>query len=187
MVYSGTHGCVRRAVFFDVIEAFDELVVMPTARSRHGYGGCSWHYSNFSHHFGREAYRFEVNRILGFAGVPYRLAESGEDAGRVVAAGTEELAPLLERGADRPAEGDGADIRHAVALFRSRSATVEEKRSAVVALFRVLERNRSLFKANLFSGDEDALFVIANQFGVRHANERQRTDYDPAFLDWTFW
>jgi hypothetical protein len=37
------------------------------------------------------------------------------------------------------------------------------------------------------SGDENALFHIANTFELRHLNERQKPDYNPAFLDWLFW
>ncbi len=32
-----------------------------------------------------------------------------------------------------------------------------------------------------------ALFHIANKFAIRHQNEQQLADYDPAFLDWVFW
>jgi hypothetical protein len=171
-------------LLFDVVEAFDELVVMPTARNHHGYGGCGWHYRNFNHQFGRRAYRFEVNRILGFAGVPYRIAESGEDAGRVVAAGSDDLAPLLLRAAERERAGDGIDVQHAVALYRSRGATAENKRSAIVALAGVLERHRNLLKEELLKADEGALFHIANGFDLRHRDMSQKVDYDPAFLDW---
>jgi hypothetical protein len=44
-----------------------------------------------------------------------------------------------------------------------------------------------LLKAELFRKDEDALFHIANAFEIRHINESQKGDYDPAFLDWIFW
>jgi hypothetical protein len=44
-----------------------------------------------------------------------------------------------------------------------------------------------LFKTSLFSGDEDALLTIANRFDLRHSNEKQHTDYDPAFREWVFW
>ena len=43
-----------------------------------------------------------------------------------------------------------------------------------------------MLKEALFSKDEVALFVIANKFDLRHGDEKQHTDYDPAFLDWVF-
>ena len=40
---------------------------------------------------------------------------------------------------------------------------------------------------SLFTADEDALFHIANKFDLRHRNDKQHTDYNPAFRDWVFW
>ena len=34
--------------------------------------------------------------------------------------------------------------------------------------------------------DEKDLFNIANNFGIRHFSDKQRTDYDPAWLSWMF-
>lgn len=78
-------------------------------------------------------------------------------------------------------------MAHATALFRSRTATREDKRSACIALAGVLESRRSLLKTNLLSGDEGALFQIANQFDIRHRKADQHPDYDDAYLDWLFW
>lgn len=78
-------------------------------------------------------------------------------------------------------------VQHAIALFRGRTATTQDKRSAIVTLAHVLEVRRRLLKAELLRGDEGALFGIANEFAIRHDNERQKTDYDPVFLDWIFW
>lgn len=84
-----------------------------------------------------------------------------------------------------PTTGD--PVRHAVALFRARGATEHDKRSAIVVLAGVLEERRGLLKAELFRRDEGALFQIANEYELRHRNQSQRRDYDPAFLDWFFW
>ena len=46
---------------------------------------------------------------------------------------------------------------------------------------------RWFLKTALFRDDEDALFRIANKFAIRHQDTKQRTDYDPMFLDWIFW
>ncbi len=63
----------------------------------------------------------------------------------------------------------------------------EAKRSAVVALARVLEDRRRLLKAELVSSDEGALFHIANKFDLRHRDGKQHQRYAEAFLDWIFW
>ena len=172
-------------LFFDVLEALDELVVLPRAREHHGYAGCLWHYRDFSHQLGQRVFRFEVNQILSFAGVPYRIATSGDDIGSVVATRSDELAPLLESAASRPGDAQ-SEVRHAVSLFRARGATRDEKRSAIVSLARILERNRPVLEAEL-KGAESALFNIANNFDLRHARDQQHSRYDAAFLDWIFW
>lgn len=80
-----------------------------------------------------------------------------------------------------------ARVQHAIAMFRKRGATAEDKRSALITLAGILEERRQLIKVDLGSADEGALFQIANKFAIRHQNVRQRGDYDPAFLDWIFW
>jgi hypothetical protein len=51
----------------------------------------------------------------------------------------------------------------------------------------VLEERRELLKGVLYTGDEGALFEIANRFAIRHEDQRQKSEYDPVFLDWIFW
>ncbi|MGW1062559.1 hypothetical protein [Micromonospora rubida] len=94
---------------------------------------------------------------------------------------------LVERALRSPDPKAGDQVQHAIALFRGRTATTQDKRSAVVTLAHVLERRRRLLKAELLRGDEGALFHIANEFAIRHENERQKSDYDLVFLDWIFW
>ncbi len=78
-------------------------------------------------------------------------------------------------------------VRHAIALFRSRTAGLEERRSAIIALAGILEERRGLLKAEVLTKDEGALFQIANGFAIRHQRADQRGDYDRAFLDRLFW
>jgi predicted DNA-binding ribbon-helix-helix protein len=79
-------------------------------------------------------------------------------------------------------------VAHAVAKFRGRAATREDKRLAVVALIGILEERRQHLKsAGLSKKDDGALFDIANNFDLRHRNIRQHGDYDEAFLEWLFW
>jgi hypothetical protein len=89
--------------------------------------------------------------------------------------------------AARTDEATGGRVRHALALFRGRTATEHDKRSAVVALALVLEERRHILKDNLVKKDEGALFDIANNFAIRHQRDDQKPDYDPIFLDWVFW
>lgn len=170
--------------FFGLIEVLYNLVARPRRRWWPEYGS-EWHYSDFARQPGRLIYRWRVNRLLAASTIPYRLASSGEDEGRLVSVPSDQArAKLVEtmaaRGADDP-------VGHAVTLFRSRDASVQDRRSAVVTLAGVLEGRRSLLRKELLSKDERALFEIANGFGIRHQRADQQTDYDPAFLDWLFW
>ena len=93
----------------------------------------------------------------------------------------------MQRTLATPSPADRGAVEHAVALFRARAAGREDKRSAVMALARILEDRRALLKVELLNKDEGALFTIANGFDVRHRRADQRGDYAEAYLDWIFW
>jgi hypothetical protein len=147
----------------------------------------SWHHQDFNISQGRELYNWQVNRLLSQTSFELQLATSGEDRGRLVEAAGDarnDLVALTVAGAD---DNSRDPLQHAIALFRKRGASVEDKRSACVALAGVLESRRRLLKDELFRRDEGALFLIANEFDLRHRSASQQGDYDPAFLDWVFW
>jgi hypothetical protein len=135
----------------------------------------------------RRLYRWRVNRLLADSDLGLRLAEDGEDLGRLVRVEPTGLEDLPERAVQGAGPETVDRVQHAIALFRARAATLEERRSAVITLAGILEERRSLLKVELLSKDETALFQIANQFAVRHQRADQRGDYEPAFLDWLFW
>jgi hypothetical protein len=175
-----------RDELFDVIEVFHDLAARPTRGWVHGYGGCGWHPSEFSRQSGQALYRWRINEILDGSGLELRLAEDGEDVGRLVRRTSEDLDRLVEDSL-QAADADTNEVRHAVALFRSRDRTREDMRSAIVALHRILEGRRGLLKAELMSNDEAALFEIANRFDLRHRRPSERTDYRDDFLEWIFY
>ena len=52
----------------------------------------------------------------------------------------------------------------------------------------MLEYLRPQLKSVLTKKDDAALFQIANEFGIRHHNPTQKTDYDPnIWLSWMFY
>ncbi|MCF7547355.1 hypothetical protein [Pseudonocardia sp. WMMC193] len=177
--------------FYGLIEVFHDLAVRPRERWFHSYNGCGWHYSVFNTDTGRALYRWQINRLLERAGLPLRLAESGEDIGRLVHVTDPGRAELLDRALTRERIDDDtgvtARVRHAISLFRRRDTTEHDKRSAVIALAGILEERRDLIRAELGRKDEGALFALANEFAIRHQRRGQQGDYDPAFLDWIFW
>lgn len=169
---------------WDFIEIFHDLAARPTRSSLHTWNECGWHPLRFSRASGQALYRWKMNELLATTAFDLRLADDGEDVGRLVRASS---GPLAELVSDVLVAAPLDEVNHAIALFRSRDGGRPEKRSAIVALARILEERRSLLKAELFKADEGALFDIANNFDVRHSNRKQKTQYDDAFLDWVFY
>lgn len=170
-----------------LVEALGDLIARPRARSWHQWDQCGWHYTDFSESVGQALYRARVNELLEQSGISLRLAEQGEDVGRLVQLTDEARTELVAAALDTPTGSDRTAVGHAIALFRSRTANRDDKRSAVLALARVLEDRRRLLEEVLLSKDEGALFQIANQFDLRHRNDKQLSNYDDSFLDWIFW
>ena len=173
-------------LFFSLVEALHDLMARPQRRTWHDFAD-EWDYADFSRSAGRAVYRWRVNELLDRSEVALRLAESGSDVGLLVHAAGDPRDDLVDRALVTPAVGDRAEVEHAIGLFRSRSGTREDKRSAAVALARVLEHRRDLIKAAFLSKDEGALFDIANRYDLRHRDARQHADYDDFYLDWVFW
>ena len=171
---------------YDVIERLDDLVARPRRRFAHLSGECV-HYVEPAPAFGRAVYRWQVNELLDDAGVGLRLADDGDDAGRLVTVTDEARTGLMQTMTGRTDASTGDRVRHAISLFRSRGATEDHKRSACTALALVLEERRTLLKEELIQKDEGALFHIANEFAIRHEDGKQQGDYRPGFRDWIFW
>lgn len=174
-------------ILFDVMEALYDLVARPRHRWLHSYAGCGWHHSDFSLASGRTIYAWRVNRLLARSDLGMSLETEGELSGRLVTTTDDARSDLLKAMNERADSETGDRVRHAIALFRARSATEHEKRSAAFVLYLVLEERRPLLKKSLLSKDEGALFQIANEFAVRHQDRKQQGDYDPIFRDWIFW
>lgn len=175
-------------LFFDVVELLHDLVSRPLTRSLHSYGGCGWHHGNFEIEPGRTLYRWRVNKIFQRSELGFRLAEEGDDIGRLVKVTDDVRTALVQAVACRD-DGEPADqVRHALALFRERGTDRNQKRSAVAALALVLEERRhTVLTDAMAKSDRGALFDIANNFHVRHQDVKQKRDYDEFYLDWIFW
>jgi hypothetical protein len=168
---------------FSVIEVLDELISRPRLAL---FNGDERRFSDFDRKTGQALFRSWVNSSLASSLLPYRIAESGEDAGHIVAALTTEEDEYLDNQASADHLIAGDEVRHAIALFRAREPNRETRRSAVVALARVLENRRPLIAEEFLTKDESALFLIANNFDIRHKTAFQHTDYDDAYLEWLF-
>jgi len=174
-------------LFFDVVELLHDHVARPSTRYMHGDWDCGWHHEDFEIAPGRTAYRWRVNQILERSLLGLRLADEGDDIGRLVTVTDEARSELLHVVITR--DGAPADqVRHALSLFRQRGADRNQKRSAVAALALVLEERRhDVLIDALAKSDRGALFEIANNFHIRHQDSKQKRDYEDFYLDWVFW
>lgn len=170
---------------FDVIEFLYDHVSKPLTGVYHNYDNCRWHYSTFDREAGRSEYLLEINELLQDYNGGYELSADGEILARVET-GMEQLlgATLPEYGG----ENIEARVNSAFLKYRRYRSSVEERRDAIRDLADVLEFLRPQLRSVLTRADESDLFNIANNFGIRHHNADQKTDYDKSiWYSWMFY
>jgi hypothetical protein len=167
---------------FDMIEFLYDHVSQGVEGYNHSFNGCGMHYHKFDREPAQAAYRAEVNDLLADYGSGYSLSAAGEiehlpeaGFGNLVVAGLPSSDP--QNVDDR--------VKAAVSKYLRRSSSLEDRRDAVRGLADVLEYLRPQLKDVLRSKDEGDLFNIANNFAIRHHNDRQRGNYDLNI--WTSW
>lgn len=170
---------------FDMVEFLYDHISKPTKRHFHSYSGCGWHCSEFDREAGRTEYRQKLNRLLKAYDSGFELSEQGE----ILALSPTGFEPLLEAPVPHAdSENVSARVDAAIHKFRRHRSSLEDRRDAVRDLADVLEYLRPKLKEVLVSKDEQDLFNIANNFGIRHHREGQKTDYDKAiWLSWVFY
>jgi len=169
---------------FDVIEFLHLYVSKPIDGTMHSYGHCGMHWETFNRVVGQEEFRSKVNALLTHYEQRYELSANGEVLHRPEAG----FEPIFD--ADLPSKDKNIVSRVSAATLRYRrhGSTLDDRRQAVRDLSDVLEYLRPQVKTLLTSADEKDLFNIANNFGVRHHNEKQRTAYDASiWLSWMFY
>ena len=170
---------------FDVIEFLYDHVSRPIEGDYHDYGNCGWHYRTFDMTAGHEEWRLEINDLLRDYGDGYELSQDGE----ILVLADPGLETLLE--ASLPSR-DPSNIEHRVESaklkFRRHRSSLEDRRDAIRDLADVLEFLRPKLDEVVTKKDDDDLFKLANSFGIRHHNDKQKTDYDKAiWYSWMFY
>ena len=173
------------ADLFDVIELLYDHVSLPISGRHHTYGNCGWHYDTFDKESGQEEYRTKINELLRDYDVGYELSPIGEII-HLPITGTE---PLIK---SKPPTYDPQNVdsvlQEAISCYQLSRSSITDKRNAVNMLAGLLEFLRPKIKLLLTASDENDLFNIANNFGIRHYNEKQKTNYDQeVWLDWIFY
>ncbi len=126
----------------------------------------------------------QVNTYLNYFGDGYELTRNGIIQNLPIT-GTEDL---LIRGESIDEINVESKVEHARNKFLSHSATVNDKREAIRTLADVLEYLRPLAKSKLQEKDESDLFNIANNFGIRHHKNDQKTKYSKdIWYEWMFY
>jgi hypothetical protein len=170
---------------FDVIEFLYDYVSKPIDGYFHEYNNCGWHYTSFDKDIGQSEFRVEVNALLCDYEDGYELSEQGE----ILVKGIQGLDKLFK--ANIPIddhENIQARVNAAILKFRRFRSTLDDRRDAIRDLADVLEYLRPSMKQVLTKKDESDLFNIANNFGIRHHNKKQQTDYDKSiWYSWMFY
>jgi hypothetical protein len=173
---------------FDALEFLYDQVSKPghwcEQRSDEGY---FYHdYDGYDEEEGRREFRENTNSFLA----DYKTGFELTDEGVVLALGADGLQYILD--ADIiPYDKVNVDskVRSAITKWRNRHLSLSEKKEAIRELadvFEWLKKTRNL-SAVLDRKDESAIFELANCFGIRHHNPKQKTNYDRAiWYSWIF-
>jgi hypothetical protein len=169
---------------FDMIEFLHEYVSKPIDGTYHNYAGCGMHWETFNKAEGQEEFRIKINELLSLYKESFVLNQAGE----ILHKPEKGFEKIFE--ADVPSKDKNVYLRvdSAIVKFRRHGASIDDRRQAVRDLADVLEYLRPQLKMLMDKKDEADLFNIANNFGIRHHNEQQKTNYDTAiWLSWMFY
>ena len=171
--------------FFDVIEFLHDHCSKGLNGHYHNWNNCGYHYEEFNDIEGQKHYRELLNPILREYKDGFEISESGE----ILILSDNGLSNLFE--ADIPTndkENISNKINSAILKFRRHKSTLDDRREAIRELADVLEFLRPAIKQHLNKKDENDIFNIANNFGIRHHNKDQQTEYDKAiWYSWIFY
>lgn len=171
---------------FDLIEFLFDHISAPIDKDTNYHSFYNHtHYKYFDQEKGREEFRDVINEILNDYGPGYEIGANGE----IYTLVQEEFRPLLT--ASVPTDDQDnieSKITKAVDKFRRYGSTLEERREAVRSLADCLEYLRKDIEKVIAKKDDADLFNIANNFGIRHHNDKQKTNYESAiWLSWMFY
>ena len=169
---------------FDIIEFLFDYISKPIDGTYHNWNDCGMHWETFNKDEGQKYFREKINELLNLYKHRYALSVEGE----VLHKPEKGFEKIFE--ADTPTDDANVQARIDAAImeFRRHGSSLDDRRQAVRDLADVLEYLRPHLKTLLSKKDEADLFNIANNFGIRHHNEKQKTNYDTAiWLSWMFY
>jgi hypothetical protein len=167
---------------FDVLEFIHDYCSKGIDGFYHQHNGCGYHWEKFNDKEGQLYFREQINPILKDYANGFELSNDGE----ILQLADSGLSHLFD--ADVPTsdkENIETKINNAVLKFRRYRTTMDDRQDSIRELVDVLEYLRPKAKEFLESKDESDLFNIANNFGIRHHNDKQKNKYDVAI--WHSW
>lgn len=168
----------------DVIEFLFQYVSKPIDGTMHSYNGCGMHWEIFSKKEGQVVFREKMNAVLNHYKNRFELSDNGQ----VLRKPDDGFENIFR--ADIPSSDTNivGRINAATINFRRHGSSLDDRRQAVRDLADVLEYLKPKMQELLTNKDEKDLFNIANNFGIRHHNDKQKTSYDAAlWLSWMFY
>lgn len=169
---------------FTMIEFLYDHVSKPKTKNYHDWNNCGYHYSDFDKQAGREEFRARFILPLERYGDGWELTEAGE----IMSLPRGGMTTLLEAKPPTKDKTITDKINDATTRFRRHGTSYKDREVAVRDLAAVLEWLRPRIKTVLLREDEQDLFNIANNFGIRHMNQNQKLRYDKAvWLSWMFY
>jgi len=179
-IESWWQGDITEDRVFDTLEFLFDYVSEPIAWS---------HFDQpikYDEESGRANFRSRVNAFL----LDYKPGYELNEQGIIKMAGRDGLQHILN--ADIvPYDEQNVDskVRDAIDTWRNRHSTLKDKREAIRELadvFEWLKKSKELSSV-LDAKDESAIFELANNFGIRHHNPKQKTNYDETiWFSWIF-
>jgi len=177
---------------FDIIELFYDIVAKPHLNTKnddiltyvgHPSRGIP-EYLTFNIMEGKDEFRNEVNKALNDYQDGFELSSDGE----IQLIGDKDLQSLFSEVIPDTKEKEiDKKIEDAIKKFRHHNASNDQKKDAVRELADVLECLKPKMNKMHIKPDEKEIFNIANNFGIRHFNKNQKTEYDNSiFLTWIF-
>lgn len=173
---------------FDILEFLYDRVSKPGVLvGMTDETGWNYHdYDSYDDQAGQKEFRKKTNALLAEYKSGYELSEEGI----VLAKSTDGVQQILEAEIV-PYDEVNVDskVRNAISKWRNRHLSLSEKKEAIRELadvFEWLKKTKEL-GAVLDGKDESALFDLANNFGIRHHNPNQKTNYDRTiWYSWIF-
>ena len=173
--------------FFDMIEFLHEHISKPVEGTPYKdawFDEEETYWRIFDKLQGQTEFRDKINLILSAYENEFELSPDGE----VLHKPEDGLVPVVSAKIPSSDSKIVDKVNSAKLLYQRHKSSLEDRRHAVRDLIDVLEGLRPQIKVVFNTKDENDLFNIANNFGLRHNNEKQKTDYDQAtWLGWMFY